>query len=87
MGVLAPTLCMCLLAATARLEGEQGRTGGDPCAEPLSHRGGAAFIDKGKTGREKCRARGNPTLPYVSGKKEFTVEIFISLGSKPDSGL
>lgn len=24
MGVLAPALCMCLLAAVARLEGEQG---------------------------------------------------------------
>lgn len=40
--------------------------------------------DKGKTGREKCRVRGNPTLPYVSGKKEFMVEIFISLVSKTD---
>lgn len=78
---------MCLLAAIARLEGEQGAQVVTPCAEPLSHRGGATFRDKGKTGREKCRARGNPTLPYVSGKKEFIVEIFISLDSKPDSGL
>lgn len=43
-------------------------TGGDPCADPLSHRGGGRYRDKGKTGREKCCVRGNPTLPSISGK-------------------
>jgi hypothetical protein len=68
MGVLTLAFCLCG-TAVARLEEEPSHTGGDPCADPLSHRGGSSYRDKGKTGREKCCVRGKQLSPEFLEKE------------------